>query len=86
MNLYNSELTFKCDYDNLNDLNHDLIEKKIHIIEKKLKTTLHSKNFRPTLDQKEALICWLQKFVLSCTIFWCFYRNFLPFSGVTHYE
>ena len=37
------------------------------------------------LHQKEALICWLLKFVHCCTIFWCFYRNFLPFSGVTHH-
>ena len=38
------------------------------------------------LHQKEALICWLQNFVLSCTIFWCFYRNILLFFGVTHHS
>ena len=36
------------------------------------------------LHQKEALICWLQKFILRCTIFWCFYWKFLPFSRVSH--
>ena len=29
---------------------------------------VHSKKLCPMLHQKEALICWLQKFVLSCTI------------------
>ena len=29
---------------------------------------VHSKNFCPMLHQKEALICWLQKFILNCTI------------------
>ena len=46
---------------------------------------LHSKKFWALSHQKEALICWLQKFVLCCTIFWCFYWIFLPFSGVTYH-
>ena len=29
---------------------------------------VHSKNICPMMHQKEALICWLQIFVLSCTI------------------
>ena len=46
----------------------------------------HSKKFCSMLHQKEALICWQQKFVLSCTIFCCFYRNFSPFSDVTYHN
>ena len=29
---------------------------------------VHSKKFCPMSHQKEALICWLQKFVRNCTI------------------
>ena len=58
----------------------------ISTLKQGLFSLIHSKKFCPMLHQKEALICCLQEFALSCTIFWCFYRNFLPFSGVTHHQ
>ena len=42
---------------------------------------LHSKKFYSMLHQKEALVCWLQKFVLSCTIFWFFYMELFAILG-----